>query len=155
MQLTAGQVAELVGGELVGRADVGLAGAATLEAAGPGELSFLASSRYLNSFHRSNAGAVLITPGFRDVVPGPATRIVVSDPYGAMGRVLRAWQGATPTFGVDPTAVVGRVAKWTGRLSLGAGAVLGKDVTLGEGCVIGPRATVGDGVILGDGCRIE
>jgi UDP-3-O-[3-hydroxymyristoyl] glucosamine N-acyltransferase len=148
-------VADLVGGELIGRADIGLAGAATLETAGPGELSFLASTRYLPYFHRSNAGAVLMAPGFRYVSPGPATRIVVNDPYSAMGRVLRAWQTETISWGVAPTAVIGSGATWSGRVSLGAAAVVGRGVRLGADCVIGAHAMLGEGVSIGDGCRVE
>jgi UDP-3-O-[3-hydroxymyristoyl] glucosamine N-acyltransferase len=148
--LTAGEIAELVGGELIGRADVGLAGAATLETAGPGELSFLASARYVPYFQRSHAGAVLVAPGFRDVIPGPATRIVVADPYRAMGRVLRAWRSGEPVWGVDATATIGRGTVWTGRVSLARGAVLGRNVTLGSDCVVGAGAVVHDNVVIGD-----
>jgi len=153
--LTAGQVTELVGGELIGRADVELVGAATLETAGPGELSFLASPRYVAHFHRSNAGAVLMTPGFREVMPGPATRILVADPYSAMGRVLRAWQRPAATWGVDPTARIERGARWTGRVSLGRHALIEREARLGSDCVIGPGAMVGEGAMLGDDCRVE
>jgi UDP-3-O-[3-hydroxymyristoyl] glucosamine N-acyltransferase len=154
--LTAGEVAELVGGELIGRPDVQLAGVAALDAAHPGELSFLVSTRYLPYFHRTSAGAVLVTPDFRNVTPGPATRIVVPDPYGAMGRVLRALTADdVPIFAIDRTATVGRRARWRGRLSLGAGAVLGAGATLGADCVIDANAIVGAGANIGDQCRVE
>ena len=44
--LTAGAVAVLVGGELVGSPDVRIAGVAALDAAGPGDLAFLADPRW-------------------------------------------------------------------------------------------------------------
>lgn len=153
--LTAGEVAALVGGELIGRADVELAGVAALETAGPGELSFLASPRYASYFQRSNAGAVLVTPGFRDVTAGPATRIVVDDPYSAVGTVMRRWLVDAPRFGVDATAIVGPGVRWQGRLGLGAGAILEAGASLGADCLIGPGAIVGAGAVLGGGCRIE
>ncbi|NIM48197.1 MAG: UDP-3-O-(3-hydroxymyristoyl)glucosamine N-acyltransferase [Gemmatimonadales bacterium] len=154
--LTAGQVAQLVGGELVGRHDVVLAGVAPLDRAGPGDLSFLASGRYLAYFRRARAGAVLLTPVFRDEAAGPATRIVVTDAVQALGRALHALYPETPPqWGVHHTAQIGQGTCWTGRLAVGPGAVLGRNVRLGDHCVVGPHAVVEDNVTLGQGCRIE
>ena len=71
--LTAGEIACLVGGELEGPADIRLAGVAPLDRARPGELSLLASGRYLSYFQRTSAGAVLLSPGFRTVRGGYPT----------------------------------------------------------------------------------
>src|SRR4051812_8354038 len=75
--LTAREIASLVGGELLGPADIQLAGVAPLDRARPGEISLLSSSRYLPQFERTGASAVLLSPGFRTAPGGPATRIVV------------------------------------------------------------------------------
>ncbi len=153
--LTATQVAHLVGGELIGPGDIMLAGVAALERAGPGELSFLASRRYVPYFRRTRAGAVLLAPPFRDTTPGPATRIVVADPAQALTAVLRRLYPDPPAaWDVDPTARIGRGARWSGRVAIGAHASVGRDVRLGADCVIGPYAVLDDGVTVGDGCRI-
>lgn len=154
--LTARQVAQLVGGELIGPADIELAGVAPLERAGPGDLTFLASRRYLPYFQRSSAGAVVLAPTFRDEPAGPATRIVVREPLAAVARVLeRLFPTPPPAWGVAPGAAIGRGARWRGRIALAAGAVLGRDARLGADCVIGPGAIVEDGATLGDRCRLE
>lgn len=155
-RLTAAQLAELVGGELVGRSDVLLAGVRPLERAGPGDLSFLASARYLPYFERSNAGAVLLGLDFRDLGTGPATRIVVPDPYAALAVAIRELNPEPSVeWGVDSTARIGTGARWLGRVSLGARAVLGEGAQLGRDCVIGPYAVIGDGARLGDGCHVH
>lgn len=154
--LTAGQIAKLVGGELVGRHDITLAGVAPLDRAGPGELSFLVSPRYVPYFERSSAGAVLLGPEFRDLAAGPATRIMVADPLPALARALEALYPAAPTrWVVHASARIGRRTRWSGRVAIGEGAMLGRDVRLGEGCVIGDHARVEDGAVLGAACRVE
>jgi len=50
--LTARAVAELTGGRLVGDGGAVLSGIAPLDRAGPGDLSFLASGRYLDAFRQ-------------------------------------------------------------------------------------------------------
>jgi UDP-3-O-[3-hydroxymyristoyl] glucosamine N-acyltransferase len=155
-RLTAREIAELVDGELIGRPDVAIAGAASLEEAGPGDLAFLASGAYLPYFRRSSAGVVLVAPQYQDATAGPATRIVVSDPRAALGTVLRAlFPAPTPAWGIAPTASVGRGCRWVGRIALGPHAVLGPGVRLGADCRIGADAQIGEGAVLGDACRID
>ncbi len=133
-----------------------LAGVAPLHRAGPGELAFLVSPSYVPYFERSSAGAVLLGPGFRDLAAGPATRIVVTDPLPALARALEAlYPTEPPRWVVHPLARIGHGARWSGRVAIGAGAVLGRGVRLGENCVIGPHAHVEEGAVLGDACRVE
>jgi UDP-3-O-[3-hydroxymyristoyl] glucosamine N-acyltransferase len=167
-------VADLVGGELVGPADILLAGVASLERAGPGDLSFLVSHRYLSYFQRTSAGAVLLAPDLRDARSGPVTYIVVADPAGAAVRVLRTLQREpAAAWGLHPTARIARGVRWRGRIAIGPGAVIGAgtalgadcrigahaileaDVTIGDHCAIGPHATVRRGVVLGNRVRLE
>src|SRR6266850_3318044 len=143
--LTAREVASLVGGELLGPADIRLAGVAPLDRAHSGELSLLASSRYLPYFHRSSAGAVLLSPIYRGVSGGPATRIVVDDPRSAIQTLMREmYPSEQEAWGIHPSARIGSRARWQGRIALGPGAVLERGAILGTDCVIGAFAVVGD-----------
>jgi UDP-3-O-[3-hydroxymyristoyl] glucosamine N-acyltransferase len=154
-RLTAREIAELVDGEVIGRPDVAIGGAAALDEAGPDDVSFLASAVYLPYFHRSRAGAVLVAPEYRAATAGPATRIVVSDPRSALARVLRVLvPDPTPEWGIHATARIGRGCGWAGRIALGPYAVLGAGVRLGAECRIGAHTRIGDRAILGDGCRL-
>src|SRR5262245_20856626 len=83
-QLSAGEIAALTGGRLVGPGTVTVAGIAPLERAGPGDLSFLASSRYAPYFERTSAAVVLVAPDLESTNGGPETRIIVPDPYAAL-----------------------------------------------------------------------
>lgn len=154
--LTAQAVADLVGGRLLGNAEGVLSGAAPLDVAGPHELSFLASPRYLPQFRESRAGCVLVPPALADEPGQPGTRVVVDDPHRAVALVLSHLHPApAPAPGVHPTAQIGpgtslgpdvSVGAW---VSIGAGCKIGEGVQLGAGVVLEDGVTVGPGSVLG------
>ena len=154
-KLTTGQIAELVGGHLLGSDDIEIAGVASLDRAAPGDLSFLATAKYIPYFERTNAGAVLVTPELQGLTTGPATRIVVPDTHRSLVTVLRELHPQQSiVWGVAPSARIGRGARWCGRVSIGPGAVLGDDVQLGEDCQVAPAALIETGATLGHRCRV-
>lgn len=153
--LSAAQVAGLVGGELIGPGEVLLKEVRSLEEATPESLSLLTSRRYVPHFQRSRAGAVVTTPAFKDIRPGPETRILVGNPYEAIQEAAKLLcPEPEPVWGIAPGVRIGRGTTWSGRISLGPGATLGRNVTLGRDCIIGPYAVVEDGVKMGDRCQI-
>jgi UDP-3-O-[3-hydroxymyristoyl] glucosamine N-acyltransferase len=154
--LTAAEAAGLAGGELVGDGTTRLSGVAPLDRAGPGELSFLTGGKYLAAFRATRAGAVLCPGEFRDVQPGPATRIVVDNPHLAMMRMVRALFPEPPRpVGVDPTARIGRGAVLGADVYLGPYVVVGAQSRLGERCVVMAGAVLGERVTLGDDVTIH
>ncbi len=149
--LSAADVAALVGGALVGDAAVRITGVAPLDRAGPGDLTFLAASRYVPYFHASRAGAVLLTGDHRGLEPGPATRIVVDDPHRAMLAVVQVlYPAPRPEAAVHPTAVIGAGARLGRDFSAGPYAVVGAGARLGDRVQLMAGAVVGDGVQIGD-----
>ena len=142
--LTPRAVAELIGGRLVGDGSVRLTGFAPLDRAGPADLSFLSSGKYLDAFRASQAGCVLVADDLAGAAGGPAVRIVVRDPARAMGQVLaHLHPEAPPAPGIDPTA------------RLGAGVILGREVSIAPYAVIGAGVRLGDRVVIGSGTVIE
>ncbi|MGH6885448.1 MAG: LpxD N-terminal domain-containing protein, partial [Geminicoccales bacterium] len=153
--ISASEIAALTGGRLVGPGTVTVAGVAPLERARPGDLSFLASARYLPYFQRTSASVVLVDPAFEAAEGGPETRIIVAEPHAALLIVLpvlypqEVWEP-----GVHPTAVLGRGATWQEPVEIGAHAVLGRGVQLGRNVRIGAACVLGDGVAVGDDTQL-
>ena len=132
-----------------------VAGVAPLERAGPGDLSFLASPRYVPYFERTSASVVLVAPAFESATGGPETRIVVPEPYAALLVVLPVlYPQAVWEAGVHPTAVVGRGATWQEPVAIGPHACVGDDVQLGKNVRIGAGCVLGDGVAVGDDTQL-
>jgi UDP-3-O-[3-hydroxymyristoyl] glucosamine N-acyltransferase len=121
-----------------------------LDRAGPDELSFAVSGRYAAELDSSRAGAVLV-PESLAAGAGPSTRIVVPDPYGALVRVLHAlYPAEAPAAGVDATARVGAGTVLGPDVSIAPFVVLGRNVRIGARCRVAQGVSVGDGVIIGD-----
>jgi UDP-3-O-[3-hydroxymyristoyl] glucosamine N-acyltransferase len=151
--LTAQAVADLVGGRLLGDGNTKVNRIGPLDRADGSTLSFLVSTKYLAYFRSSRAGAVLISPEFESEETGPATRIVVKDPYRSLLAVLPRFIAPTVVIpGIHPTSVIGA------RVQLGPDVALGPNVVLGEGVSIGSRSRLGAGVVIehdvaiGDDC---
>ena len=149
--LTARAVADLVGGRLLGDGAVRIYAVRPLDSAGPDALSFAVSSRYAADLSDSRAGAVLIPEALAGTPTGPATRIVVPDPYSALVRVLDALYPAdTPPAGVDPSARIGSGTVLGPDVSIGPFVVLGRGVQLGARCRLAQGVSLGDGVEVGE-----
>jgi len=149
--LTARAVAELIGGRLMGDGGAVLSGIAPLDRAGPGDLSFLASGRYLDAFRSSRAGCVLVAEDFAEVSGGPSTRILVGDPARAMGQIQATlYPEPEPVPGVDATARLARGVVLGQNVCVGPHSVLGQGVRLGDRVVLGPGEVLEDGVEIGE-----
>ena len=106
-------------------------------------------------FERTKAGAVIVSPGQRDNVPGGSIALLSSTPVIAWARVAALFH-PTPAVraGVHPMAWVAPDAIVDDSAEVSAHAVIGARAEIGPRCVIGPGATVGDGVVMGADCRI-
>ncbi|MEO6067511.1 MAG: UDP-3-O-(3-hydroxymyristoyl)glucosamine N-acyltransferase [Gemmatimonadota bacterium] len=149
--LTAQEVADLVGGRLVGEGAVTLNAVGPLDRADGHTLSFLAAGRYLKAFRASTAGAVLVREEHAAEAAGPATRIVVAEPHRAIHLIAsRLYPQEDHAPGIHPSAVLGEGVVLGHAVSIGPYAVLGRRVRLGARAMIGPGCIVGDDVSIGE-----
>jgi UDP-3-O-[3-hydroxymyristoyl] glucosamine N-acyltransferase len=154
--LTAQAVADFVGGRLLGDGGVRLTGVGPIDRAGPGTLTLAVSPRYAAALESSRAAAVLLPPSLESSPCGPAARIVVGDPYGAMARVIpRLVPPSVHSPGIDPTARIGPDCRLGADVAIGPFVVLGRGVQLGDRCRLAEGVSLGDGVVLGEDSRID
>lgn len=149
---TLDEIVSRFGGELIGDGGLCVLRVATLEHAGPGDLAFLANSKYRRQLKASRAGAVVLSR--ENVRDCPSPCIVSDNPYAYYARVAQLLNppSLVPS-GVHPASVV--ESRLDSGISVGAGAYVGRDVDIGEGCIIGPGCVVGDGVVLGAQSRLH
>jgi UDP-3-O-[3-hydroxymyristoyl] glucosamine N-acyltransferase len=141
-----GELARLVGGELEGDASLEIRGFASLESAGPGDLSFVTADRHLVAARQSAAAALIAPPGF-DLGGRPAIR--VAQPYAAIALVLPVFFPPPVIVpGVHPTACVADSARVAPSATVGAFAVVG------DRSVVGDRAVLHSHVFVGPDCRV-
>ncbi len=145
--LTAGAIAELVGGQCSGDSQATYEDIASLEVATASMVSFFTNPRLADQLAASQAGAILINEKNAALCPPSINAIVCADPYRAMAQVAQALYSMAAT--ARPVA---------GELQNGdavhADAIIGENVHISLGAVIGPQAEIGDGTIIGAGAVI-
>src|SRR5262245_15845200 len=146
---TLGELARLGGGDLEGDAALEIRGFASLESAGPADLSFVASDRHLDAARRSAAAALIAQPGL-DLAGRPAIR--VTQPYVAIAAIIRVFfpEPAT-TPGVHPTAHVADSARIAPGATVSAFVVIGDRSVVEAGAVLHPHVFVGADCHVGEG----
>jgi len=126
---------------------------APLATAGPCDLTFLASRRYLPLLENSRAGAVILHPEHADRCP--ADHLQAEDPYLAFARASRLFD-RTPaaTVGIHPAAVVDPDARVHPGASVGPRAVVEAGAEVAAGAVLGAGVYLGHGSRVGAGTRV-
>jgi len=148
------QITERFGGDVDGDPSVQVRQVATLEAATPDTIAFLANERYLPQLKTTRAGAVIVGESARAATRLP--RIVCANPYAYFARVSGLFNPARrPRPGTHSTAVIDESAVVAGDAEIGPRAVIGRNARIGTGCVIGAGCYVGDGVTVGGGSRLR
>lgn len=144
-----GEIAEIAGGTVAGDPGFRVSRLCPIGEAGPSELGFLADRRYLERARGSAPGAVLVSTELSGSLPEGVHRVIVSDPHGALKRLVRAMHPPSPReVGIHPSATFGPGVR------LGEAASIGPGVVVGEGCRIGDRVSLGAHVVVGAGVRI-
>lgn len=166
MEKTLKELAEVVGGEVVGRGELLIKGVAPLESAVEGDITFITSSKYAEQVKTTAASAVIVPP---EIAVEGKNLIVCKNPQLAFAKVLtiftsrhykakgidkRAYIGRNPKLGKDvtvyPFAYIGDNAEIGDRTVIHPGAHVGNGCRLGEEVVIYPNATIMDGCIIGN-----
>ncbi len=150
------ELADRLACRLEGDGEIEIARVAGIEDAGPGDLTFVANTKYLAALATTRASAVLLrdeappTVLLRDEVPpAPLAVLRTPDPYLAFARAVGVfaprWQ---PEPGVHAMSAIARDAR------IGEGVSIAAFVSVGEGAVVGDRTIVFPNVTIGPGARI-
>ena len=147
MKLT--ELAERTGARLEGvDTDAEINGAAGLDEATAGQVTFLSNPRYTPRVQTTRASAIFVA---ESVEVGREIAVLrASDPYLAYTRALRLFH-PEPTFEpfVHPTAVIDSSAEIGESVYIGAHVCIGRKATIGKGVRIYPNATIYDLVRIG------
>ena len=162
-------LAEYVGGRVIGDGSVIISKVSPIEEAGPGDITFIANPRYARFIAGSEASAIIVAP---QVVSDESAKsgqgfLEVAQPYVAFAKILQLFAPRAeyrreialsahvePTaklgqnVSVYPNVYVGKSVKVGDRSVLLPGVFLGDRVEVGNDCVLHPN------VVIGDGCRL-
>jgi UDP-3-O-[3-hydroxymyristoyl] glucosamine N-acyltransferase len=165
--VTVRQLADRVGGEVVGDGTLAIRAARPLAEAEPGDITFVDDEKYIPAWNTSRASAAVVGPA----VPANGRPLIrVADPLMAFATIVLQLRGAAttdPAAGrIDPTARIHPTATFAAGVTVGPFAVVGAESTvgrgtrihagvcIGSGCTIGDEVTLFPHVVLYDGCRL-
>lgn len=135
------------GGELIGDGTRPIVQVASLERAGPGDISFLSHPKYRDRLGLTHAAAVILSG--QAAADCPVACIVCDQPYAYFARVsqwLNPRSRSAPLR--HPTAAI--EAELPASVSIAAGVFVGKGCVIGERVEIGPGCVIGEGSCIGD-----
>ena len=155
---TLSDLAEYVGGRVIGDGSVVLSKVSTIEEAGPSDITFLAHPRYAKFLTKTRAGAIITAPGVIDesiIGPGRAF-LEVAQPYLAFAKILQSFAPPrTYKSGISPSAHVEASARLASDVCVYPQCYVGKNVTVGARTVMLPGVFLGDDVQVGADCVLH
>ena len=165
--LTAGRIAELLGGTVEGSPSVAIKSIAAIDLAGPDDVTFAGDDRRVAQLANSRAGAAIVAASAR-TQDAPMPLIRVQDVNVAVAKLLERMsrQEDLPPVGVDPGATIADNAQLGPEVRIGPGVVVGPGAKIGPGSAllanvsvgsdveIGRDAVICEGVAIRRGCRI-
>ena len=170
METTAREIAEWLGGDLVGDPAAVVTGPARIEQARKGDVCFLANPKYEHYIYDTQASVLLVNRSFEPKRPVPATLIKVDDAYAAVALLLehfkrlrqarkrgnRLWARLSPKCAIACSARIGKGTRISPQVYIGPRVKIGRNCELHPGvrilhdCVIGDNCILHANAVIGD-----
>ena len=171
MEISLKEIADRIGGELIGDPSITVSTITNLEGASPGALIWIEKKRYLKAAGETEAAAIICT---RKIESSEKPLIQVDNPRLAFARLAQFFfpprkfsPGISPDATVNPEAEIGSEVSIQSRVVIEAGVEIGDRAVIGAGTFIGldskigsetrlyPNVTVNEDVEIGDRCIIH
>ena len=155
---TLDELANHVGGRVIGDGSVVIHKVAPIDEAVSGEITFLTNPRYQKYLSQCRASAVIVGRG---VVGRAGQNTVLSyleaaDPYIAFAMILQLFRPAPQFSGnASPLAFIDKTAVLDDDVTIFPNVFVGPRVRVGRDSVLFPGVFLGDEVQLGDGCVLH
>ena len=147
MQKTLKEIAEIVGGELIGDGSIKISGLDSIETAKNGDLTF-ADENHVAAAKKSAASAVIIPKNFAGELP--ANAIKSAEPKIAFAKLMEIFKPQIEIpAGITPQAYIGKNTKISSTAKIMAFAVIDDGAEISDGAVIFPHTYIGQNAKIG------
>lgn len=148
---TLGELAEYVGGRVLGDANVQIRSAATLGRAIEGDISFLSNEKYQRQLATTKASAVIVGKG---TVTTNVPLLIADDPYYTFMQIMVLLHGHRKhkKVGISPRANISDSAKVGADCHINDFVTISDGAKIGDGCIIYPCVFIGENVQIGNDC---
>ncbi|MGY5356091.1 UDP-3-O-(3-hydroxymyristoyl)glucosamine N-acyltransferase [Wenyingzhuangia sp. IMCC45467] len=151
MEFKATQIAEILGGDIVGDPSVAVSTLAKIEEGEKGSMTFLSNPKYTSYIYSTKASIVIVNKTFEPTNEISATLIKVDDAYQAFTQILEFYnEYKNQKSGIDMKTFISDSAKLGRDIYLGAFAYVGENVVIGDNVKIYPQCYIGDNVEIKD-----
>lgn len=154
MEFSAKQIAELLGGQVVGDEQVKVNTLAKIEEAATGSLTFLANPKYTEFIYTTGASIGIVSKSFVPDQPLPAglTLVKVDDAYQSFAKLLDVYnQIRNNKVGIEANSFIHPSARIGENCYVGAFAYIDEGVVIGAGTKVHPNVKIGRNVKIGTG----
>lgn len=149
-------LAEIVGGEVHGDANIQITGIATLQNANEDQISFLANPAYEKYLETTQAAAVIVHPKLLEKCS--VNVLLHENPYLAYAKLSHLWDRSNlldkSAYRIHPNAVIHDKAIVESGVLIEAGVVIAAGATIKAGAVIGANSVIGEDCVVGEGTRL-
>lgn len=159
------EIGEAIGAPVTDQPDLVVTGASGIDQAGPGDLTYLESDRFLKAAAASRAAAFVVA---RPIPELGRPQLIAANPKYAFAQVLQRFfvpayqargvaepitRGTDVQIGPDasiwPFVTLGNRVKLGARVTLYPGVFVGDDSAIGDDSVLHPNVTVREGCRIG------
>jgi len=147
------EIAALVGGEVVGDAELEIQRVAPIQDAQAGEITFISNPKYLSYARTTKASAIIVSPKLKDLGPN---LVICANPYLAYARTVGALveEERPRARGIHPAAVIAESARIGKEVAIGPHVVIEDGVEVGDRVTIMASVYLDYGVSIGEGTTI-
>jgi UDP-3-O-[3-hydroxymyristoyl] glucosamine N-acyltransferase len=151
MEFSIKQIAQLVGGDIVGNSDLLINNFAKIEEGVAGCISFLANLKYENYLYTTLSSAIIVSKDFVPKSTIPNTLILVEDPYLALSIIMAEYQKNNSEIkkGIEANVYVDNNAKVSAEAYISAFTYISSFAKIEDFCQIYPQVFIGKNVNVG------
>lgn len=144
------QLADLVGGKVIGDGSIKIESVSTLEAAGPGQITFLSNRKYVPKVKNTRASAVISA----NEVATDASLLIAPDPYYAFQQIVVEIHGHryNKPVGISDKASISETAVLGEECNVCDFVTISDNVTIGNNCYFYPGVFIGPDTKIGNDC---
>ncbi len=151
MNFTANQIAEILGGEVIGDPLVEVSTLSKIEEGQKGSLTFLSNPKYKEYIYTTKASVVVVNKTFNPEREISATLLKVDDAYKSFTTLLEFYSQSKQAKShiekpnhISESAIIGE------NPYIGAFVYIGENVKIGNDVKIYPNSYIGNDVVIGD-----
>ena len=149
MEKTLKELAEYVGGMVVGDPTVKIIGVMSIDDAQEGHITFISNEKYIKKIHHTKASAIIVSPKLK---AAKGNLLVCNNPYLAFAKLVELLMYKKPAYikGIDDSAKIAKTAIIGKDISICAYVTIGENVRIGNRVVLYPCVHIGDHCTIGD-----